>query len=256
MLDPSPFLSTRRLGRRFVFVSETSSTNNIAADAPEWSVVAADAQTAGRGRLGHSWQSPPGENLYFTAVFGCGGIEAAEAATLPLAAGLAVALALQSIAAGRGAPSGGFGMKWPNDILSGGKKICGILCERRGERILAGVGVNVNQRSFPPDISARASSLLGCCGGPEFDRSRCLAAVLDSMENVYDRWKDGGFAAVYPQIAAIDLLKGKTVSIVQTDADPEPFRGVCRGIAPDGSLDVAGRRFYAGEAHVSGIGAD
>lgn len=253
MLDPAPFLSTARLGRDFSFAPQTRSTNSDAADAPEWKVVAADSQTAGRGRLGHVWHSPPGENLYFSAVFGCAGMDPAATATFPVAIGLAVARALEALSAATPSPRPPIAIKWPNDVLAGDGKICGILCEMHGHRIVCGVGVNVNQLVFPPDIAARATSLrslLGGAGTPPLDRSRCLAAVLDSMEEVFLRWRGGGFAAVYGEVAARDALKGAMVSIVRTDSDPEPFEGICGGIAPDGSLAVGDRRFHAGEAHI------
>ena len=79
-------------------------------------------------------------------------------------------------------------------------------------------------------------------------------AVLRVLGNLYVRWRAPGFEAIYPQIAEVDFLKGKTLAVRQTDDDAEPVRGVCGGILPDGALDVGGTKVYAGEAHVEQIG--
>ena len=108
-IDPSPFLETEALGRDFAFRRETVSTNIDAARGRHGFVACADSQTGGEGRIGHRWHSPPGKNLYFTAVLDCSGMEPAQAATFPLAAGLAVLDAMRAICAG--APEGRFMLK-------------------------------------------------------------------------------------------------------------------------------------------------
>ena len=248
-LDPMPFLDAGFPVRRFVFKETTASTNADAENEPSGTVVAADCQTAGRGRLDHSWQSPPGVNLYFSVVVDCAGISPAEISTFPLAAGLAVCDALRLLLPPQSAP----GLKWPNDILVCGRKLCGILCSLRGERIVAGIGVNVNQTEFPPEIASRATSLKLLSGRADgfFDRSAVLAALLRSLEARRMQWARSGFRSLLPEIAELDLLKGREVSVLRTDSDCSPARGVCGGIASDGSLLVGGERVYAGEAHVS-----
>ncbi len=232
--------------RRLVFKETTGSTNADAAGEPPGTVVCADAQTAGAGRIGHKWHSPPGVNLYFSAVVDCAGMEPAQAAVFPLVAGAAVCAALERCAEGAGAR---FMLKWPNDVLADGRKICGILCERRGDSIVAGIGINANQKEFPPDIAGRAVSLALVRGAP-VRRGACLGAALDALEAAYREWKERGFAAIHREIARRDWLKGKTIAVRQTDADAAPVRGECAGIAPDGALLVCGHRIYAGEAHV------
>ena len=76
-------------------------------------------------------------------------------------------------------------------------------------------------------------------------------AVLGELGKWHGIWRDMGFAAIYPEVAALDALKGSPVSVFQTDGDARPVEGVCGGIRPDGSLDVGGTGVYAGEAHVS-----
>ena len=223
----------------------TDSTNIDARAGGPGDVFVAEWQRAGRGRLDHAWHSAKGENLMFSAVLSCGDSPPAEVATLPLVVGLAVLYALRPFVPA----SVDLAIKWPNDVLADGRKIVGILCERHGDNVIAGVGVNVNERSFPSDIAARATSLAVLAGRP-LDREAVLAKILDSIERFHARWLDEGFAAMHPLFAPVDFLKGRVVSVWQTDKDPAPLKGDCGGIAADGTLDVGGVKVFAGEAHV------
>ena len=276
---------------------ETVSTNLDARAGVHGDVYTADFQTAGRGRLDHKWQSPPGANLMMSVVLGVGargrmGAEGGmgvketlpeEIATLPLVIGLAVVRAIRSLL-----PQGGGErsprtppaellplLKWPNDVLVGGRKVSGILCERHGDFVIAGIGVNVKQCVFSPEIAKRATSLVelmgsvptsegsvpqGCgeraprtppaVGSVPISVEGVRDVVLEEIAELYEIWREGGFAAVYPEIQAVDCLRGQTLAVKQTDDDAEPVRGVCGGIAPDGSLLVGSVPIYAGEAHV------
>jgi len=155
--------------------------------------------------------------------------------TLPLVVGLAVRRVT------------GGAVKWPNDVLVDGRKIAGILCERNGDNVICGIGVNVNQTVFPAEIAARATSLRLVRGDAQ-DLDAVLAALLAELGALYETWRAGGFAAVYAELAAHDALKGAVVSVRQTDGDPAPVEGLCGGIGVDGALLVAGRPVYAGEA--------
>jgi len=147
-----PLLTTRMIGRHYVFLESVDSTNRQAAlqaesGAPEGTVVVADGQTVGRGRMGRAWVSPAGLNAYLSILL-MPRVEPARVSTLPLVAGLAVALAIERIAPGL-RPL----VKWPNDILINGRKACGILCELEAEtdrirRVVCGIGVNLNQTEF------------------------------------------------------------------------------------------------------------
>ena len=227
--------------------AETVSTNLDARDGRLGDVFTADFQTAGRGRLDHKWLSPPGANLMMSAVLDVGGLSPESLATLPLVVGLAVA---QAVARFLGpVPSC---LKWPNDVLVGGKKISGILCERHGDCVIAGIGVNVKQRKFAPEIAKRATSLESL-GSVPISVASVRDAVLERLGALYEMWRSEGFAAVYPMIQAIDCLRGQTLAVRQIDDDNEPIRGVCGGIQPDGSLRVGETDVYAGEAHVEGV---
>ena len=231
---------------RIFHKSETDSTNRDARAGRPGDVFTADYQTAGRGRLDHRWLSRPGANLMMSAVVGVEGLDPAHVATLPLVAGLSVVEAVASLLGDASPPAA---LKWPNDVLVGGRKIAGILCERNGDAVVVGIGVNVGEREFPSEIAARATSFAALVR-----RAPTVAAVRDAVlarlaENAV-RWRAEGFAALLPRIASVDCLKGREVSVLRTDADGAPARGLCGGIADDGSLLVASERVYAGEAHV------
>ena len=237
---------------------ETESTNLDARGGSHGDVFTADYQTAGRGRLDHKWLSPEGVNLMMSVVLSVEGLAPEQVATLPLVAGLAVAKALRGLVReGKDLrhKTGGLKLKWPNDVLLDDKKIAGILCERHGGNVIVGIGVNVGQTEFDKEIADRATSL-----ALAMDVSRLpspvlsvRAAVLCELDRWYSCWREQGFAAVYPEFAAVDLLRGRTVSVRQNESDSAPVSGVSNGIMPDGSLDVGGVKVYAGEAHVEKI---
>ena len=238
------------MGFRFHRKETTASTNADARAGRPGDVFVAEFQTAGRGRLDHEWHAARGENLTFSAVLDAADAPPAEVATLPLVVGLAVARAVGALLGG----SSQVAVKWPNDVLVGGKKICGILCERNGDAVIAGVGLNVNQTDFPVEIAARATSLRLAAGSP-FDREGVLNGVVAEIGDMHSRWLHGGFAALRGGFAALDFLKGRTVSVFATDGDFAPVEGLCGGVQDDGSLLVGDVKVYAGEAHVAGASA-
>ena len=203
--------------------AETESTNLDARAGRHGDVFTADFQTAGRGRLDHVWESPRGRDLLMSVVLDVAGRSPAEVATLPLVAGLAVAKAV------------GGRIKWPNDVFVGGQKVAGILCERDEDRVIVGIGVNVGQTKYR-SVGGQVSEVRTC--------------VLRRLSDCYQDWHEKGFAAVHPEIAAVDYLKGREIAVRQTDEDAAPVTGVSNGIMSDGSLDVGGTKVYAGEAHV------
>ena len=221
----------------------TESTNLDARDGKPGDVFVADEQTAGRGRLDHTWISPPGKNLMLSVVLDVKGIEPQEVATLPLVVGLAAATATSLLLLRQ------TWIKWPNDVLIYHRKLAGILCERHGDNVIAGVGINVNQKVFAPEIALRATSLCQV-DGTERPLEMVQRAFLKTLAPFYDNWRQNGFAAIHPLIVPCDALKGKHVSVLQTDADPTPVSGLCGGIQPDGTLLVGDTPVFAGEAHV------
>ncbi|MGN0852955.1 MAG: biotin--[acetyl-CoA-carboxylase] ligase [Kiritimatiellia bacterium] len=221
----------------------TESTNLDARTGRPGDVFTADEQTAGRGRLDHRWESQAGMNLMFSAVVDVAGLDPLHVATLPLVVGLAV-----SDAIARRLPARPVSVKWPNDVLVGGRKIAGVLCERTGDRVIAGVGVNVGQTAFPADLAARATSF--ACQGVNAKPAEVLGDVLSAFDSLEKIWRVGGFAALWARFALRDCLKGRFVRVMRTDDDGEPVAGRCEGVQADGTLRVAGRTVSAGEAHV------
>lgn len=238
--------------------AETASTNLDARGGEHGDVFVADFQTAGRGRLDHKWLSPPGANLMMSAVLSVADLSCEAVSTLPLVVGLAVVRAVRALLPPTVART--VLLKWPNDVLIGGRKVAGILCERDRDRVIVGIGVNVKQREFPPEIAEKAISLGAVPGFPAGAVPNSSGSVplvrdtvLAALDEFYSVWRERGFAAVYPHVCAVDFLLGKALAVRQTDEDAQPVRGVCQGIQPDGSLQVGAVRVYAGEAHVEEI---
>lgn len=237
-------------------VDSTGSTNADLAraarnGAPEGTVLCARNQTAGRGRQGRTWVSGKGDGLYFSLLLRPA-VEPLVAATLPLAVGLAVAEAIEPFVGNRVA------VKWPNDILVGGRKICGILCEMEADgggvrHVIAGIGLNVNLdvARLPADVAPVATSMRAVAGRV-FDERDVLRAVLASLDKVYTAWLDGGLEAVLPRLRERDALLGRRVSM---GLSGKPVEGVAAGIASSGALllrksDGAVEEVFSGEAHI------
>lgn len=145
-----------------------------------WTVVVAEAQRRGRGRSRSPWHSPPGMGLWMSFLVRR---HAAGGGLLsPLLAGLAVARAIESVAAVRA------DLKWPNDVWTGGRKVAGVLCESAGQQVVVGVGLNVRQREgdFPPELRAHAGSVEMSAGRP-VGRPALAGALLAHARRLLDR---------------------------------------------------------------------
>jgi BirA family biotin operon repressor/biotin-[acetyl-CoA-carboxylase] ligase len=180
------------LWREIRVIEETGSTNAVLlgearAGAAEGLVLVAESQTAGRGRLGRSWSSPPRAALTCSVLLRPAGVPPPARAWLPLLTGIAVAAALRA-EAGVAA-----GLKWPNDVLVGDRKIAGILAEVHGDAVVAGVGLNVTLTRAELPVPTATSLLLenAAC----LDRGRLLAAVLTELASRYTAWAAGPHAA-------------------------------------------------------------
>jgi BirA family transcriptional regulator, biotin operon repressor / biotin---[acetyl-CoA-carboxylase] ligase len=173
------------LWREIQVVDSTGSTNTdllraAAAGAPEGTVLAAEVQTAGRGRMGRRWHATPRAALTFSVLLRPVAVPAGLRGWVPLLTGVAAVSALHQVAAVDAA------LKWPNDILAGRRKLAGILAEQAGEAIVVGIGINVS--AVPPGpLGAAATCLQAECGAP-VSRQRLLVAVLGEFERIYRRW--------------------------------------------------------------------
>jgi BirA family biotin operon repressor/biotin-[acetyl-CoA-carboxylase] ligase len=172
-----------RFGRPYRYLERCESTQReLAADAPEGAVVVAEEQTGGRGRLGRRWLAAPKTSLLFSLNLRPA-VETARLPELSVVAGRACAEAIRAVT--RLEPE----VKLPNDLLVAGRKLAGILAEARENRVVLGIGINVN---VPPDelprgVDTEPTSLLVELGSP-VDRAKLLAEILVELERGYDRW--------------------------------------------------------------------
>ena len=250
-------LATRWLGRSYEWLAACASTNDVCAEraragAPAGLVIAADAQTAGRGRLGRSWHSPPGDNLYFSLLLRPARAPS-EIPPLTLLAGAAVADAL----AGLGLVPR---LKWPNDVqlvdgdgatVGRRRKLAGILTEMATagttvEHVVVGVGINVNGTGFPPEIADRATSV-ALALGRDVGRAALLASVLNAFEPRYEDFTRRG------PVAAVEAFGAHSALPERCRVD-DRLEGTALGIDDDGALrlrDDAGQvhRVVSGEIH-------
>ena len=212
-----------RLWREIRVVAETGSTNSdLLADArrglPEGAVLAAEAQSAGRGRLGRDWVAPPRAALTFSVLLRPAAVPPARRGWVPLLAGVAVAGALREYA---GVDAR---LKWPNDVQVNGAKLAGILAEQVGDAIVVGAGINVSTRRDELPVSGATSLALE--GATVTDRDRLLAGVLRELERWYRAWTDragdaaeSGLAVEYRRLCAtlgrpvvVSLPGGQTIT--------------------------------------------
>jgi BirA family biotin operon repressor/biotin-[acetyl-CoA-carboxylase] ligase len=211
------------------------STNNLAKElaareAPEGTVVIAETQTGGRGRLGREWDSPPGVGLYVSVVLRPL-LPPVELPQITLSTAVAAVRAIRRVTGV--AP----GIKWPNDLLLNGKKLGGILTEMETEsdrirHVVTGLGLNVNNPNFPPELAGTAISLSQALGG-SFSRVDLLQAWLEEFEKVYERFVNRGFAEILIEWKRYTITLGREVMVRQ---GPRLIFGQAVDVAIDGAL--------------------
>ena len=182
--------------------------------APAWTVVVADEQTAGRGRRGAAWMSPPGAGLWMSVLLP----PDPAGRPLPLVVGLACAVAVEALA-----PGVEVGIKWPNDLMLDGRKLGGVLCEAAAGGTVAGVGINVSRA---PDVEGATALEAVASRSPA--RHELAGAVLGSLRTLVAA--DRPFAHLLPALGDRDVLLGRPV---RTEAEGT---GVARGIDASGAL--------------------
>jgi BirA family biotin operon repressor/biotin-[acetyl-CoA-carboxylase] ligase len=238
-LELRPLLNTHDVGQVLHCHEELGSTNDEAkalaeAGAEHGEVVVAERQTEGRGRRGRSWISPARRNVAFSVILRPDDLPPARAPELTLVAAVAICDALRHSGVDAG-------IKWPNDVLVGGRKIAGILTELSAEAdqvhwVVVGVGVNVNARAedFPPELRGEATSLLIEREQPA-PRALFLAACLTGLEGWYDRHAEEGFAPIRQAWRDRSVTLGQQVS-VRTDG--EEVSGLAEELDDSGALLV------------------
>ena len=249
-------LTGRKMGCLLHYRETVDSTNRFAMGlaregAPEGTVVLADHQTAGMGRLQRAWQSPPGCNLYLSVILRPA-VAPPEASRITLLAGVAVAEAIASIC-----PAGVVGIKWPNDVQIRGRKVCGILTEMAtagGSRaVIIGIGLNVNIKRENFDLGHRdTATSLREETGREHSREDMAFLICERLERWYETFLHAGFAPVREEWLARSDMAGKRVRVLFRDGVQE---GVVEGIDRDGALLISDeqgnvRRITAGDATI------
>jgi BirA family biotin operon repressor/biotin-[acetyl-CoA-carboxylase] ligase len=220
------------------FAPSTGSTNNDAlaaarAGAPHGSVYFADEQTAGRGRGDHQWHSASGDGLYVSVLLRPS-LPMQRLLLLPLAAGLAAAAAIRTVS------SLTVDLRWPNDLLLGPCKTGGILVEANSEAgqvayAVIGIGINVHQRDFPPNLDTPATSL-DLASASAISRQALLIALLESLQREALALEDPAAASTIPaRVEQISTwVRGRQVTV----HGPQACAGVTAGLDDDGFLLV------------------
>lgn len=251
-------MHTEWVAKEVLYFDTIDSTNTKAQELaekgyPSGTLVVADKQESGKGRRGRSWVSPSGTGIFMTLMIKPD-INPNNASMLTLVAALAVAKAITSV-------TGEVALiKWPNDIVVNGKKVCGILTEMNAQfdyinNIVVGIGINVHNESFPEEISQMASSLMIEAGGKRFHRAQIIAETMSYFEQYYDTFlKTQDLSALVREYDELLVNRNKSVRVL----DPkEPFDGKAMGITPKGELIVetweSRKLVSSGEVSVRGI---
>ncbi len=215
-----------RFGKPYVWEPECASTQALLLDSglAEGAVAATDHQTAGRGRLGRTWEAPPGSSVLISVMLHPP--PARHWPELSLLGGVAAAEAVE------GATGLAVQVKWPNDVMLDRRKVGGVLAEARDGTVVLGIGVNVNQsrEQLPPSTSVEPASLRTTTGH-EHDVAALAGSLLFRLERLYDTWRHGGLRDVYTEVGARHFLFGRRVTV-------DGRQGTAAAIALDGRLEV------------------
>lgn len=251
-------LTTRSAGQRLVFLENVDSTNNKAKQlaeegAVDGTLVVAESQSAAKGRRGRSWMAPAGEGVWMTLILRPQ-IPPESASMLTLVAALAVEKGIREAAGIDGQ------IKWPNDIVVSGKKVCGILTEMSTEmdcinHVVVGIGINANIREFPEELQEKATSLL-LASGKTVKRATLVNAVLCAWEEYYEMYLQTGDLALLVE-SYQEMLAGLG-GMVLVLAPGGSYTAISRGITRTGELlvereDGTVTEVMSGEVSVRGI---
>ncbi|UCH80129.1 MAG: biotin--[acetyl-CoA-carboxylase] ligase [Nitrospiraceae bacterium] len=255
-LEVSQLLKSKFMGKSYVYLESVDSTSSYLASmdndkAVHGAVVAADRQTAGRGRMQNTWYSPPGTNLYFSVLL--------QPEIVPQKApllALVTAAALMKVFKQK-YPGLHPEVKWPNDILVQGRKLAGILCEMQTEedkvsRVIIGIGINVNGKSesYPFELRERAISLRDATGATS-SRQVLIASILTEFEKCYELWLQQGLSPFKKILENNSATRDSEIIAVMNNRE---VRGIARGISDEGYLMIETSdglvQLPAGEVHI------
>lgn len=251
-------MDTRWAGHPVSYYDVLDSTNLRAKldaenGAPQGALVVADMQTAGRGRRGRSWSSPAGANVYFTLILKPD-FAPDKASMLTLVMAMAVAAGITEVCGVQAY------IKWPNDIVINGKKVCGMLTEMSVQQdyiqhVVIGVGINVGLQEFPPQIMATATCLEQECG-KKIHRASLVVSIMKFFEAYYESFLGTlDFSELLEAYNSLLVNCGREVRVMDPKGE---YTGISMGINKTGELlvempDGSERTVYAGEVSVRGI---
>ena len=251
----TPLLQTRALGRAINHYEHTlNSTNAVLkemakAGALHGSLCLCECQTAGRGRMDRQWSSPEGQGVWLSVLLRPA-MPAERAPLLTFCCALAMARAVREVC-GLEAK-----IKWPNDLVLHGRKLCGILLELvfngQGYAVVAGTGLNVRRGAYPPELAERATSIEEWSASAE--RRAIVAAYLNALEEALSAVEQHGFAGIAEDLRRACITLGSQVQVIGAD----PFTGTAEDIDETGALwvhtaDGERRRVLAGDVSVRGV---
>lgn len=217
-------LTTSVFGRNIRHMKVCTSTNEEAklhCDSPDGTLFIADTQTCGRGRLGRSWESEKGGGIYMSLLLKPD-IPAEVAPQLTLVAGIAVCKAL-----------GNAKIKWPNDIIIGNKKVCGILTEMSHKNVICGIGINANTKKFPAELDFATSLYLE--RGRKVRKEKIVADVLNIFEILCNEFYENGFDPLLDEYKTLCENIGKDVRVIFENKE---VTGVATDVSANGNLLV------------------
>jgi len=251
----TPHLRTRALGRCLNHFEHTlTSTNLILKDiarqgAPHGCTCLCEMQTAGRGRMDRTWSSPEGQGVWLSVLLRPR-MKAEDMPLITFCCALAMTKAVREVTALE--PR----IKWPNDLVLRGRKLCGILLEMgfdaQGCWVVAGTGLNVREKAYPPELAKQATSIAEWADAP--DRSRIVTAYLNALEDALTAVEQQGFHGIAEEYRQMCITLGSQVQVIGTDTT---FTGVAEDVDPTGALlvrtDGEVRRVLAGDVSVRGV---
>ena len=258
----SSLIKTEWVGKTVKYYPSVTSTNQIAKQlaeegAPEGMLVVTDEQTAGKGRSGRTWETPRGETIAMTLILRPK-VPPERISMVTLVAGMAVAEGIRNLT-GLDA-----GIKWPNDVVIGGKKISGILTEMTTDMesvsyIVVGIGINTGEASFPEELADKATSLFMELPRRERDkvrRSELIAEIMSRFEYFYSLFtRTGDLSLLKDSYEGMLVNRGRTVRVLSPGCE---YDGTAEGITDMGELLVRREcgtveKVYAGEVSVRGM---
>ena len=245
------FPKSSRIAAHFEFVAETGSTNADlianSANTDDFSVLVAGFQSAGRGRAGRDWLAPAGSSLFVSVLLKPAGVAATNFSWLPLLAGLAMTKTVAALI-----PDAPVGLKWPNDVLVGEKKISGVLSELIGDLSGVVIGGGLNVRQDKAELPIENATSLKLEGAQALELDDVLAIYLENLRGLYEPWVAAGGSAVASGLrnqvidACVTLDRAGTNRVRAILPGDEELVGAAVGIddtgrlilQPDGKQDV------------------